>query len=290
MVFLPPLLYSAAFFANLHELKRDARAISMAAIGLVLATMVVVAVVAHELIAGLLVGGGVHARRDRRADRPGGGDRDRAPSERAAAGHLGHRGREPDQRRHGARRLQGRRGGRPRRDVLAVGGGHGVRARRRGRDPARAGRRLAHRGGPGPVGRHPGRDHDLAAERLRGLPARRAAGLLGRAGGRDGGHRRRLAGAADLQREHAPAGLRGLGDARLPAQRAAVRAHRPAASAHPRRPRGTVGGDAHRAGGGDQRHGDPHADRLVADDARSSSARSTAARSSARGARTGACG
>ena len=53
VVFLPPLLYSAAFFANLHELRRDARAISMAAIGLVLATMVVVAVVAHELIAGL---------------------------------------------------------------------------------------------------------------------------------------------------------------------------------------------------------------------------------------------
>jgi Na+/H+ antiporter len=53
VVFLPPLLYSAAFFANLNELRRDARSISMAAIGLVLATMCAVAVVAHELIGGL---------------------------------------------------------------------------------------------------------------------------------------------------------------------------------------------------------------------------------------------
>jgi Na+/H+ antiporter len=50
VIFLPPLLYSAAFFANLHDLKRDMRAISLLAIGLVLATMCTVAVVAHELI------------------------------------------------------------------------------------------------------------------------------------------------------------------------------------------------------------------------------------------------
>jgi CPA1 family monovalent cation:H+ antiporter len=53
VLFLPPLLYSAAFFANLHELKRNARPISLMAIGLVLVTMCAVAVVAHELIAGL---------------------------------------------------------------------------------------------------------------------------------------------------------------------------------------------------------------------------------------------
>jgi Na+/H+ antiporter len=50
VIFLPPLLYSAAFFANLHDLKRDIRSISMLAIGLVLATMCVVAVVAHALV------------------------------------------------------------------------------------------------------------------------------------------------------------------------------------------------------------------------------------------------
>jgi CPA1 family monovalent cation:H+ antiporter len=52
-IFLPPLLYSAAFFASLRELRNDARAISMLAIALVLATMCAVAVVAHALIDGL---------------------------------------------------------------------------------------------------------------------------------------------------------------------------------------------------------------------------------------------
>jgi Na+/H+ antiporter len=53
VIFLPPLLYSAAFFANLHDLRRDMRSIGMLALGLVLATMCVVAVVAHELVDGL---------------------------------------------------------------------------------------------------------------------------------------------------------------------------------------------------------------------------------------------
>ncbi len=50
LIFLPPLLYSAAFFADLQALRADARAISTLAIGLVLATTVVVAVIGHELI------------------------------------------------------------------------------------------------------------------------------------------------------------------------------------------------------------------------------------------------
>jgi Na+/H+ antiporter len=53
VTFLPPLLYSSAFFANLHELRADARAISMLAIGLVLATMCAVAVVAHAVVDGM---------------------------------------------------------------------------------------------------------------------------------------------------------------------------------------------------------------------------------------------
>ena len=53
VLFLPPLLYSAAFFANLNELRANARPISLLAIGLVLVTMCAVAAVAHELIAGL---------------------------------------------------------------------------------------------------------------------------------------------------------------------------------------------------------------------------------------------
>jgi Na+/H+ antiporter len=50
VVFLPPLLYSGAFFANLREIRADTRTISLLAIGLVLATTVSVAVVAHAAI------------------------------------------------------------------------------------------------------------------------------------------------------------------------------------------------------------------------------------------------
>ncbi len=50
LVFLPPLLYASAFFADLRSLVTDARVISLTAIGLVLATAAAVAVVAHELI------------------------------------------------------------------------------------------------------------------------------------------------------------------------------------------------------------------------------------------------
>ena len=53
VIFLPPLLYSAAFFANLRALKADLRSISLLAVVLVLATMCVVAVVAHAMIDGL---------------------------------------------------------------------------------------------------------------------------------------------------------------------------------------------------------------------------------------------
>ena len=50
MIFLPPLLYVAAFFADLRALKTYARALSLTAIGLVLLTTIVVGVVAHELM------------------------------------------------------------------------------------------------------------------------------------------------------------------------------------------------------------------------------------------------
>ena len=53
VLFLPPLLYSSAFFVSLRDLKADLRPISMLAIGLVIATMVAVAVVAHALIEGM---------------------------------------------------------------------------------------------------------------------------------------------------------------------------------------------------------------------------------------------
>jgi Na+/H+ antiporter len=53
VIFLPPLLYVAAFFTDLRALRADARAISLTSIGLVLFTTCAVAVVAHALIDGL---------------------------------------------------------------------------------------------------------------------------------------------------------------------------------------------------------------------------------------------
>jgi monovalent cation/hydrogen antiporter len=50
VIFLPPLLYSAAFFSDLRSLRSNMRPISLTAIGLVLATTAVVAVLGHEVI------------------------------------------------------------------------------------------------------------------------------------------------------------------------------------------------------------------------------------------------
>jgi CPA1 family monovalent cation:H+ antiporter len=50
VIFLPPLLYSAAFFANLHDLRTSLRPIAMQAVVLVLLTMVAVALVIKALV------------------------------------------------------------------------------------------------------------------------------------------------------------------------------------------------------------------------------------------------
>src|SRR5918996_3850672 len=50
LLFLPPLLYASAFFADLRAFRADARVIGLQAFGLVLATASVVAVGAHELV------------------------------------------------------------------------------------------------------------------------------------------------------------------------------------------------------------------------------------------------
>ena len=50
---LPPLLYGAAFFTSLSDLRANMRPVGLLAIGLVLVTLVVVAVVAHTIVPGL---------------------------------------------------------------------------------------------------------------------------------------------------------------------------------------------------------------------------------------------
>ena len=50
---LPPLLYSAAFFTSLRDLRANRRPIALLSIGLVAMTTVAVAVVAHAMVAGM---------------------------------------------------------------------------------------------------------------------------------------------------------------------------------------------------------------------------------------------
>jgi monovalent cation/hydrogen antiporter len=50
LIFLPPLLYGAAFFTSLRDLRRNARPIALLSIALVFVTMGAVAVVVHEVI------------------------------------------------------------------------------------------------------------------------------------------------------------------------------------------------------------------------------------------------
>ena len=50
LIVLPPLLYSAAFFSSLRDLRANLKAIAVLAIGVVVTTMLVVAWVAHEVI------------------------------------------------------------------------------------------------------------------------------------------------------------------------------------------------------------------------------------------------
>jgi CPA1 family monovalent cation:H+ antiporter len=68
VIFLPPLLYVAAFFADLRSLRANARPISIMSIGLVLITAAVIAAVAHHLLdlpwAAAFVLGGVLAPTD----------------------------------------------------------------------------------------------------------------------------------------------------------------------------------------------------------------------------------
>jgi CPA1 family monovalent cation:H+ antiporter len=53
VIFLPPLLFHQAYFSSLRDLRRDMRTITLSAVGLVLVTMAIVAVVLHAVIDGL---------------------------------------------------------------------------------------------------------------------------------------------------------------------------------------------------------------------------------------------
>jgi CPA1 family monovalent cation:H+ antiporter len=50
LIFLPPLLYGAAFFTSLRDLRDNARPIALLSVGVVFATMGAVAILAHQVI------------------------------------------------------------------------------------------------------------------------------------------------------------------------------------------------------------------------------------------------
>jgi Na+/H+ antiporter len=53
LVFLPPILWAAAYFTSLRDFRANARPITFLAVGLVIATTAAVAVIAHAMIPGL---------------------------------------------------------------------------------------------------------------------------------------------------------------------------------------------------------------------------------------------
>jgi CPA1 family monovalent cation:H+ antiporter len=122
LIFLPPLLSSAAFFSSPQDLRRHLRPILLLAIGLVLLSMAAIALIAHVLIglpwAAAFVLGAILAPTDpvaaeaifRRLGVPG-----------RVGTVVG--GREPHQRRLGARGLQGRCRRGSHGHVLVMGGG-----------------------------------------------------------------------------------------------------------------------------------------------------------------------
>ena len=226
---LPPLLYSSAFFTSLRDLRANARPIGLLAVGLVLMTMVVVAVVAHEAIgldwaAAFVLGAVV------------------SPTDPIAATAI-------------SKRL-----GVPRRLVVIVEGeslvndatalvalrvavvaavsgtfslwhaGARLRARRHRRHRRRALCRLG--GAPGPTAdRRPARrGHDLASHGLLRLHPGRPAARLGCRRGRDGRGVSRLAHPGADEPRLAPTRRQHVGDHDVRVERAPVRAPRPAAA------------------------------------------------------------
>jgi Sodium/hydrogen exchanger family len=261
VVFLPVLLYGAAFFTNLGDIRANLRAITLASVGLVLATMVAVAVVAHELVgipwsAAFALGAVV------------------SPTDPLAAGLI-------------TRRLDV-----PRRLVSAAEGeglfndATALVAYRVAVGAVVAGTfslgqatlaLIADAAGGIAIGlavgwvidirertpRSAAERHDLAGQRLRGVHPRGRSRRLGRARGR---HDRHLHG--NLRTEHhrsahTPAGVSSPGTCPLYHQLYAVRARRPATTHDRPEPLGVLDDDAGRLGARDLRRRRDHPDRLV---------------------------
>src|SRR5829696_8556798 len=172
LVFLPPLLNSAAFSSSPLDLRAQLRLIVLLAVGLVLATMGAVAVIAHALIglawaAAFVLGAILAPHRSR------GGRGDLRQVGRAGARGYGRRGREPRERWYRPGRLPGRRRGGGQRRFLGVGSGSEFPAGRRERVVPRSRPRLVHLAAAGPAEGPFDLDHLFRPDPLRGLHPRR---------------------------------------------------------------------------------------------------------------------
>ena len=184
---LPPLLYGAAFFTSLRDLRATVRPIGLLAIGLVVVTTVGVAVVAHAFIDGLtwpsaFVLGAIVS-----------------PTDPLAATTIARRlgvprklvtiveGESLVNDGTGLVPVPGRDRGRPDGFLLRGADGRALRRRRGGRRRRRARGRLDRASGTAPAGQPSGRGHDLTAHGLFRVHPGRPPRCLGRARGR---HRR----------------------------------------------------------------------------------------------------
>ncbi len=229
--------------------------------------MCAVAAVAHEVIPGHDLAGGVRARRDRLPHRSARRRDDHAEAGRPSPAGEHRRGRGSLQRRNRTGRLPRCGGGGRRRQLLARRGGPGLRAGRRRRRDHRPRDRIARRRDPQAHGGRAGEHHHLAADRLRGLHSRQRDRRLG---GSRGGHSRYLHGRARPEHHpsaHPAAGSLRLGHSRLPDQRRPVRAGRPRASYGDRLARGLLGRRPGRVRAGDQRRRRRHPHRVGDDGA-----------------------
>src|SRR5262249_17708544 len=194
LIFLPPVLYSAAYFTSLRDFRANLRPITLLAVGLVLATTAVVAAVARVVIPGLswpaaIALGAIVSPPDAVAATPLArrrrGERHRVTPRHPVPDRDRARGREPHQRCGGPGALSLGGGGGRHRGVLALADALAVRPDRGGRRADRLDRRrggvlgaAAHRGQPHrdrdhparpPRPADPGRAHaDLRGVRVRG--------------------------------------------------------------------------------------------------------------------------
>src|SRR4028118_2151719 len=185
VLFLPPLLFSSAFFTSGQDCRQNLRPIGLLAVGLVLFTVVGVAAVAHYVVGLSWAVAAVLRRRGPPTDAEAAtavarrrgvprrivtllegeslvNDATGIVAYRIAAGAAG--GARPPPWGAGAA-VVGRRGG-----VLHRGSGPAVRGRGRRGHRRRAGRRVGSRPGLRVAQRHPGRDRRLATRPVRRVP------------------------------------------------------------------------------------------------------------------------